>query len=291
MRKTTARSSTAPGILWVVATPIGNLDDLSDRARRALAEADVIAAEDTRTSRKLLPPRSTPPEWAALHEHNERQVVERLLDRIEHGARIALVSDAGTPLISDPGYRLVRAAHERGLKVSPLPGPCAAIAALSAAGLASDRFRFEGFLPSRAGPRGQRLEALRASEETLVFYVPSRDLERLIEEFRLVFGDDRSAAVARELTKRFETVRRDSLAGLAAWLQGDPDQKLGEAVVLIEGTSAPEAAPAALDARRLATELIAELPPARAARLVARLCGMQRREAFALVESVRGPQE
>ena len=124
-----------------------------------------------------------------------------------------------------------------------------------------------------------------------MFYVPSRDLERLIEEFRLVFGDDRSAAVARELTKRFETVRRDSLAGLAAWLQGDPDQKLGEAVVLIEGTSAPEAAPAALDARRLATELIAELPPARAARLVARLCGMQRREAFALVESVRGPQE
>lgn len=275
-----------PGILWVVATPIGNLDDLSGRARRALAEADIIAAEDTRTSRKLLPPRATPPEWAALHEHNERQVVERLLDRIESGARVALVSDAGTPLISDPGFRLVRAAHERSLMVSPIPGPCAAIAALSAAGLASDRFHFEGFLPSRAGPRRQRLEALSTSTETLVFYVPARDLERTVEECRAAFGDDRNAAVARELTKRFETVRRDRLSELALWLRADPDQQLGEAVLLVEGAVASERA-ATLDVRRLATELAAELAPARAARLVARLSGMDRRAAFALVESVR----
>jgi 16S rRNA (cytidine1402-2'-O)-methyltransferase len=291
MAHATTPSIDRPGVLWVVATPIGNLDDLSDRARRSLAEADIIAAEDTRTSRKLLPPREAAPEWVALHEHNERQIVERLLDRIESGARVALVSDAGTPLISDPGFRLVRGAHERGLPVSPIPGPCAAIAALSAAGLASDRFRFEGFLPSRAGQRRQRLDALRSSAETLIFYVPSRDLERLIEELRQVFGDDRSAAVARELTKRFETVRRDELSGLAEWLHGDPDQKLGEAVVLVEGGAPTEAAPSALDPRRLATELAAELPPARAARLVARLCEMERREAFALVESVRGIQE
>jgi len=287
MANATATPSNSTGILWVVATPIGNLDDLSDRGRRALAEADIIAAEDTRTSRKLLPPRPGAPEWVALHEHNERQIVDRLLDRIESGARVALVSDAGTPLISDPGFRLVRGAHERGLQVSPIPGPCAAIAALSAAGLASDRFHFEGFLPSRPGARRKRLDSLRTGADTLVFYVPSRDLERTIEESRQVFGDDRNAAVARELTKRFETIRRDRLAALADWLHGDPDQQLGEAVLLVEGAGPDENEPPSLDPRRLAIELAAELPPARAARLVARLCGMQRREAFALVESVR----
>lgn len=281
------RNPDSPGILWVVATPIGNLDDLSPRARACLAAADLIAAEDTRTSRKLLPPRAEPPQWIALHEHNEREVVERLLDRIEAGARVALVSDAGTPLISDPGFRLVRRAHERGLPVSPIPGPCAAIAALSAAGLPSDRFRFEGFLPARAGARRARLDALAKAPETLLFYVPSRDLERTIEEFRSVFGDDRGAAVARELTKRFETVRRDSLAALGRWLAGDPDQRRGEAVVIIEGC-ADESLPPPLEPRRLASELAAELPPARAARLVARLYGIDRREAFALVESLRG---
>jgi len=273
----------AAGELWIVAGPIGNLDDLAPRARRALGAADVIAAEDTRTSRKLLPPRDRAPEWVTLNEHTEAARVEALCQRIAAGARVALVSDAGTPLISDPGYRLVDAAHRHGLRVVPIPGPCAAIAALSAAGLASDRFRFEGFLPARGGPRRTRLEALREAAETLVFYVPARDLESMIGEFTGIFGEDRVAAIARELTKRFEVVRRDRLAGLGQWLAGDPDQRRGEAVVLVAGAD-PAATPAA-DARRLARALAGELPPARAARIVTSLCGLDRKQAFALVEA------
>lgn len=251
-----------------------------------LAEVDIVAAEDTRVSRKLLPPRTTPPKWVALHDHNETRVVDRLIDSLAAGTNVALVSDAGTPVISDPGYRLVDRAHRQGIRVSPVPGPCAAIAALSAAGLPSDRFRFEGFLPARAGQRRKCLEALAGETSTLLFYVPARDLGEVLPEAAGILGAERPAAVARELTKRFETVRRAGLAELAEWLAGDPDQQRGEAVLLIAG--APQrAAPAELDTARLARELGAELPPARAARILTRISGIERREAFRLVESVR----
>ena len=272
--------------MWIVATPLGNLDDLSPRARGVLAEADVIAAEDTRVSRKLLPPRDKPPRWVALHEHNESKAVDAILEALAAGANVALVSDAGTPLISDPGYRLVDRAHTAGIRVSPVPGPCAAIAALSAAGLPSDRFCFEGFLPAKAGQRLKRLASLARERATLVFYVPARDLHAVLTDAAGTLGANRLAAVGRELTKRFETVRRDRLEALADWVRSDPDQQRGEAVMLIEGAAADSSLPA-LDTMLLARELAGELPPARAARIVAKISGMDRREAFGLVESVR----
>jgi 16S rRNA (cytidine1402-2'-O)-methyltransferase len=276
----------APGTLWVVATPLGHLDDLSPRAARALARADVIAAEDTRTSRKLVPPRDASPEWVALHEHSESRVVERLLAALRDGRDIALVSDAGTPLISDPGFRLVAAAREAGMRVSPVPGPCAAVAALSVAGLPTDRFRFEGFLPARAGPRRERLAELAGERATLVFYVPARDLPKTLADAVDALGSTRPATVARELTKQFETVRTDALAALADWVAADADQRRGEAVLVVAG--AAESRPAgAIDAHRLARDLAAELAPARAARILARHSGLSRREAFELVEATR----
>ena len=249
----------------------------------------MIAAEDTRVSRKLLPPRATPPRWLALHEHNEDRVVDRLIDTLAEGTDVALVSDAGTPLISDPGYRLVDRAHTMGIRVSPVPGPCAAIAALSAAGLPCDRFRFEGFLPTRAGQRRKCLEALAGAPATLLFYVPARDLAAALADAAEILGAERVAAVGRELTKRFETIRRAGLAELAEWVADDPDQQRGEAVLLINGAPA-QAAPAAMDVALLARELGAELPPARAARILARVSGIERREAFRLVESTRSGQ-
>lgn len=277
----------ASGTLWIVATPLGNLDDFSTRARQVLAEVEVIAAEDTRTSRKLLPPRSAAPRWVALHEHNEARVVDRLIETLAAGTDVALVSDAGTPLISDPGYRLVDRAHERGIRVSPVPGPCAAIAALSAAGLPSDRFRFEGFLPARGGQRRKRLQALAGATATLLFYVPARDLADVLGDAADILGPARRAVVGRELTKRFETIRRAGLAELADWVAGDPDQQRGEAVLVVAGAP-EETTSAGLDTGLLARELAAELPPARAARVLARVSGMTRREAFGLVESTRG---
>lgn len=281
------RISAASGTLWIVATPLGNLDDLSPRARALLAEVDVIAAEDTRVSKKLLPPREKPPRWMALHEHNESRAVGEVVDLLAGGLNVALVSDAGTPLISDPGYRLVDRAHDAGIRVSPVPGPCAAIAALSASGLASDRFCFEGFLPARAGQRRKRLEALAYVRATLMFYVPARDLYPVLMDAAATLGANRLAAVGRELTKRFETIRRDGLEALAVWVHGDPDQQRGEAVVLIEGAG-EESLSRNLDPTLLARELASELPPARAARILARVSGLGRREAFSLVESVRG---
>ncbi|MDT8450677.1 MAG: 16S rRNA (cytidine(1402)-2'-O)-methyltransferase [Wenzhouxiangellaceae bacterium] len=276
------------GVLFVVATPIGNLDDLSPRSARVLTDVDVIAAEDTRTSRKLVPSRRAPPRWISLHEHNETRAADHLIGLLEAGASVALVSDAGTPLVSDPGYRLVAEAHARGIRVSPVPGPCAAIAALSAAGLAPDRFTFEGFLPVRASARRQRLGELRARRETLIFYVPARDLPDVLAEAAEAFGAERTATVARELTKQFETIRRGALAELAGWCAGDPDQQRGEAVLLVAGN--PDQASPAVDVDALARELAAELPPARAARVLARVAPVDRREAFAKIESIRNRQ-
>jgi 16S rRNA (cytidine1402-2'-O)-methyltransferase len=276
----------APGTLWVVATPIGNLEDLSPRAARLLAEAAVIAAEDTRTSRRLVPPRSCAPEWIALHEHNEAAAQARVIARLREGSDVALVCDAGTPLISDPGYRVVAAAHDAGLRVAPVPGPCAAVAALSAAGLATDRFRFEGFLPARASARRERLARLADETATLVFYVPARDLPAVLDATAAAFGADRPATVARELTKQFETLRRDGLQALADWVRADRDRTRGEAVLVVAGAPAGASA-AGVDVRQLARDLAGELPPARAARILARHSGLNRRQAFELIEKTR----
>ncbi|MDZ7713653.1 MAG: 16S rRNA (cytidine(1402)-2'-O)-methyltransferase [Rhodovibrio sp.] len=274
----------AAGTLWVVATPIGNLDDLSPRAKSLLESVPLIAAEDTRVSARLPADHAGRAEMVSLHEHNEARVVDRLIARLQSGTDIALVSDAGTPLISDPGYRLVAAAHEAGVPVRTVPGPCAATAALSIAGLATDRFRFEGFLPARSGARRKRLSELSSETATLVFYAPARDLPAVLEDLVDAFGAERRATVARELTKLHETVKRDELQALRDWIAADPDQQRGEAVLVVAGS---EAEAPAIDPNALATELARELPPSRAAKVLARLTGMTRKEAFEIVERKR----
>lgn len=273
-----------PGTLWVVATPIGNLDDLSPRARRVLETAPVIAAEDTRVSRRLLAQRSARVKWISLHDHNETEASEAVIDCLRGGTEVALVSDAGTPLISDPGYRLVAAAQASGIPVRAVPGPCAAVAALSVAGLPPDRFRFEGFLPAAAGARRRRLGELAAESASLIFYAPARNLVAILGDIGDAFGAERPAALARELTKQHETVRRDSVGGLLEWVGRDDNQRRGEAVLIVGGN--PQPSPS-IDASALARELALELPPSRAAKVLARLTGMSRKEAFELVEAKR----
>lgn len=276
-------SEPGAGTLWVVATPIGNLDDLGARARRLLESAPVIAAEDTRITRRLLSGRDRAVDLVSLHEHNEARTCGDLVDRMLAGSDVVLVSDAGTPLVSDPGYRLVAAAHDGGVPVRTVPGPCAAVAAMSVAGLPSDRFRFEGFLPSGAGPRRRRLGELASEKASLIFYTPARDLPKVLTDMVNAFGDSRLATVARELTKLHETVRRDALAGLLEWVEADSDQLRGEAVVVVAGNA--ESTPA-IRADALAVELARELPPSRAAKVLAKLTGMKRKEAWALIESM-----
>ncbi|MBY6203978.1 16S rRNA (cytidine(1402)-2'-O)-methyltransferase [Halomonas denitrificans] len=280
----------ASGTLYVVATPIGHLGDLSPRAQTLLEQVAVIAAEDTRTSQKLVPGRAEPPRWIALHDHNEARAAERVVHHLLAGDDVALVSDAGTPLISDPGYRLVAAAHDAGVTVLPVPGPCAAIAALSASGLPSDRFRFEGFLPPRRSARRRRLVELADVEHTLIFYVPARDLVAVIDDLAGAFGPERPGCIARELTKQFESVRRDRLDALSTWTAEDPDRQRGEAVLLVAGAPARSGASmaGAISPEAVADALADELAPARAAKVIRALTGLPRADAFALAEARRG---
>lgn len=281
----TSANPAEPGTLWVVATPIGHLQDLSPRAQDVLASVPVIAVEDSRISGRLLGHRAQPVHMVAVNEHSERRQLAGLLGRLQAGQDVALVSDAGTPLISDPGYRLVRAAHEAGIRVSPVPGPCAAMAALSVAGLPSDRFWFEGFLPARREARRHRLQALASVPVTLIFYVPARDLVAVLDDCTAAMGGARSAALGRELTKLHETVRRATLDDLSDFCRDDPDQARGEAVLLIGGSESEPLAP--VDPLALARELAAELAPSRAARVLARLTGLKRKQAWAVVEQGR----
>jgi 16S rRNA (cytidine1402-2'-O)-methyltransferase len=263
-----------------VATPIGNLDDLSPRARRTLAEADLIAAEDTRHSAALLHHAGIATRCIALHEHNEREISIELVERLRAGAQIALISDAGTPLISDPGFRLVRAAREAGITVSPVPGACAAIAALSAAGLPSDRFVFEGFLPAKSAARRTHLQPLRTETRTLIFYESSHRIVETLDDLVAVFGGERRAVVARELTKLFETVLDGTLADLAARVLADPNQQRGEFVVLVAGAVEDAAAARLGEGRRVFELLRKELPPGRAAKLAAEISGASRKQLY-----------
>jgi 16S rRNA (cytidine1402-2'-O)-methyltransferase len=269
--------------LYVVATPIGNLEDISYRAVRILSEVDLITAEDTRHSGVLLSHYNISTAVQALHEHNEEQVADRILDRIGAGQAIALISDAGTPLISDPGYKLVRAAREAGLPVFTVPGPSAITAALSIAGLPPDRFAFEGFLPSKAGARRKSLQALSHETRTMVFFESSHRIEATIADMAEVFGGQRLVAVCRELTKRFETVLRTPLADMGNELAQDTNQTRGEFVVIIEGSKGSEDE-ALSSAHEMSLALLEYMPASQAARVAARLCDVPRRKVYELLK-------
>ena len=269
----------AAGVLHVVATPIGNLGDLSPRAQQVLRGVDAVCAEDTRHTRQLLAHFGIERPLVALHEHNEGEFAQRLVVRLQAGESLALVSDAGTPLVSDPGYRLVRAAREAGLRVSPVPGACAAIAALSVAGLASDRFAFEGFLPARAAARRERLRALAGEPRTLVFYESSHRIAEMLDDLAAAFGAGRRAVLARELTKLFETVLDGTLADLLAAVVDDPNQRKGEFVVMVEGAG-DDADARLAEGRRVYALLSAHLPPSSSAKLAAEITGAPRKALY-----------
>jgi 16S rRNA (cytidine1402-2'-O)-methyltransferase len=273
-------STPAPGKLFVVATPIGNYADLSPRARDVLAAAAVIAAEDTRHTRGLLSRIGVESRLIAYHEHNEEQRVPELIERMGRGESVALVSDAGTPLISDPGWRLVSAAQRAGIAVVPLPGPCAAVAALSASGLPTDHFVFEGFLPRRDAARAARLAELRREERTLVLYEAVHRVAATLAALVEAFGGARRAAIARELTKVHEQVAVGTLAELAARLDGDIPL-LGEFVIVVAG-AAGGATTSEAEAQRVYGLLAAELEPGKALKLTAAITGLSRNDLYRL---------
>lgn len=267
------------GTLYVVATPIGNLGDLSTRARDVLASVDMIAAEDTRHTRQLLQAFGIDTALTSLHEHNEARKSEDLIARLREGQSIALVSDAGTPLISDPGFDLLAACREQGMNVVSIPGPCAAIAALSIAGLPTDRFTFEGFLPAKAAARTARLQRLAGEERTMVFYESPQRLADVLRDMADVFGGDRQASIGRELTKRFETTYAGTLAQLLERAARDEDMARGEIVIVVAGSGA-SIERSALDAQQVLRALLEELPPSQAAKIAARLTGAKRGDLY-----------
>jgi len=274
------------GVLYVVATPIGNLGDIGRRALEVLAGVDLVAAEDTRHSRRLLGHYGITTRLFALHEHNERVAAERLVERLREGHSIALVSDAGTPLVSDPGFRLVRAARAAGLAVVPVPGPCAAICALSVAGLPTDRFVFEGFLPAKAAARRSRLAELVGETRTLVFYEAGRRLAECLQDLVGAFGGERPAVLARELTKLHETVLDADLATLATRVADDPEQTLGEIVLLVGGAPATSSVDEAAVRNLLAALLDEGLAVSRTAAVAARVTGQPRKTLYALAQAL-----
>jgi 16S rRNA (cytidine1402-2'-O)-methyltransferase len=273
----------------VVATPIGNLGDLAPRARAALMAADLIAAEDTRRTGALLAAIGVSGTLISLHDHNESGRIGELVAELVAGKVIALVSDAGTPLLSDPGYQLVRAAAEAGIDIRAIPGASALTAALSIAGLPTDRFVFEGFLPARAGERRAALARLSAETRTLVLFEAPHRIAATLADLAQLFGAERRAVVAREITKLHETVYRGTLAQLAAAATIEPNMARGEITLLVEGVAASgeQGADRALLARALKL-LLAEMPPARAAAVAAQIAGVKRSEAYALAQRMRG---
>lgn len=269
------------GQLFVVATPIGNLADFSARAIATLREVDVIAAEDTRHSKPLLQHFAINTPLLSLHEHNEQQRSELLLQRLQAGESVALISDAGTPLISDPGYRLVSLVKFHGIRVVPIPGSCALITALSASGIASDKFSFEGFLPPKAGARRQQLEKLKNDEHSLIFYESPRRLLTTLTDCVETFGAERRACLARELTKIHETIETRPLSELRDWVAEDDNQQRGECVLLIEG--APGAVTAdEQEMSRVLALLLDDLPVKKAAAIAAAIAGGSKNEAYKL---------
>jgi 16S rRNA (cytidine1402-2'-O)-methyltransferase len=268
------------GVLYVVATPIGNLQDMSARAIETLGRVSLVAAEDTRHSRKLLAHFGIATPLVALHEHNEREQTRTLLERLAGGEDIALISDAGTPLISDPGFYLVRSAREAQLQVVAVPGPSACVAALSIAGLPTNRYAFEGFLPSKPVARRKYLETLRDEPRTLVFYESSHRVVECLADMVQVFGPDRRAVLARELTKTFETSRAGTLQELHDWLLGDDNQQRGEFVLLLHGRPVSGTREIEAADRRVLEVLLGELPLKQAAALASRITGVPKNRLY-----------
>lgn len=268
-----ARQAYPAATLYVLATPIGNFADITLRALHTLALVDAVACEDTRNTGHLLSHYGLSKHLIAAHQHNEREVAEKLIARLQAGERIALVSDAGTPAVSDPGARIVDAVRSAGLRVLPLPGPSAAITALSASGLVCDQFHFVGFLPAKASARAQLLQQLRGATATLIFYEAPHRISAAVDALAAAFGPGRQIVFARELTKLFEEIHRCPLADAAAWVAADAHRQKGEYVLLVEG--APPAADAedAAEADRVLRILLAECPLKQAAALAAQITG------------------
>lgn len=280
--------STRPGKLWVVATPIGNLEDLGPRARRVLGSVDLIAAEDTRHSGRLLSRLGISPPMVSLHEHNEEARVPGLVERLRQGQDIALVSDAGTPLLSDPGFRLVRACRAAGLEVLPVPGPAAALAALSVAGLPSDRFCFEGFLPASGPARRERLGALLAHPVTVVCFESAHRIKATAADLAGL-APERGLFLAREMTKQFEEHFFGPASRLPGWLDVDPNRTRGEFVLVIAPMPPPESgAGIGEDAEGVLAALVAELPLKQAVRLAVRITGVGRNRLYARALELAG---
>lgn len=278
---------TAPGTLLVVATPIGNLADLSPRAREALAQAAVIAAEDTRHTRALLQAAGVATPLVSLHAHNEAQRVPELLARLTAGEDVALVSDAGTPLLSDPGFELVSRAAAAGFAVRTVPGPSAITAALAVAALPVHRFCFEGFLPARTSERRAALASLVHEPRTLVFFEAPHRIQEMLADLASELGGERQAAVARELTKMYETVYRGTLAELGARAQTEENFARGELTIVVRGAESAAVDVDGPELRRIMGILLKELPPGRAAAVAAQLTGASRAAAYALAKGAR----
>ncbi|PJE79315.1 Ribosomal RNA small subunit methyltransferase I [invertebrate metagenome] len=265
------------GVLYIVATPIGNLGDLSQRAIDTLSSVDIVAAEDTRHSRQLLQHFGIEKRMISCHDHNERQQTDKLLALIEAGQSIAMVSDAGTPLISDPGYYLVRQARLRNIKVMAIPGPSAIITALSVGGVATDRFFFEGFLPAKSGGRRKRLEALKNLTSTWVIYESPHRILDCLKDCVTVLGGDRYLVLARELTKTFETVISGSAGEVLQRLLADVDQQRGEFVVLVEGIEEQDAEEISEQVVNMLELLIQEMPVKRAVDMIVSVFGCRKK--------------
>ena len=265
------------GILYIVATPIGNLQDITQRALDTFAQVDLIAAEDTRHSGLLLSHYGIKKPFFALHDHNEQEKAYILVEKLKQGSHIALISDAGTPLISDPGFHLVRQCREAGIRVVPLPGACAAITALCASGIASDRFCFEGFLPAKSKARKDKLENIAEEDRTLIFYESTHRILDTLEDMQSVLGEERYIVLAREITKTWETITGNTIKNLREWLLEDPNRTKGEMVLIVEGKpksdNNEEISPQAVKALELITE---ELPLKKAAAIVAELYGYKK---------------
>lgn len=264
----------------MVATPIGNMGDMVPRAIEILQTVDLIAAEDTRRSSRLLKQFNIATRLISYHDHSDTAKVDQVLEVLSRGDNVALISDAGTPLISDPGYRLVRRALDLGYTVSPVPGSCAAMAALSVAGLPSDRFVFEGFLPSKATQRQKALEALVKESRTLIFYEAPHRIADTMTDLCAIFGGDRQAVLARELTKAYETILSGSLAELEARVKSDTNQQRGEIVLLIHGFAGVAESQEESEQTQVLKVLLDELPVRQAASLAARITGGSRNRLY-----------
>lgn len=275
-----SRKLNTRGTLFIVATPIGNLRDISFRAVEVLTQVKWIAAEDTRHSAPLLKHYGIETPLKSFHEHNESSRIQWIQNELEEGHDVALISDAGTPLISDPGYTLVTNLAHAGFKISPIPGCCAAIAALSAAGLSTEHFNFQGFLPSKSSQRKNMLNSLQYEIGTLVFYEAPHRLLASLEDFIAVFGGARKAVVARELTKTYESFQRGALQALLAHYQENPDQQRGEIAILLEG--AEKVTLSTLEAERILKILLSELPVKKAATLTAEITGLRKNDLYEL---------